>query len=160
MTDDIVTEAISAGDTALIRAILQEVCDLTGMGFAAVARVTSDRWIACQVLDKIEFGMEPGGELEVSTTICDEIRQHRETVLIDHVSEEPTWRTHPTPIMYGFQSYMSLPINCADGSFFGTLCAIDPRPRETSLTLCEKRLRELADQVAHQIDESFVSAAL
>jgi len=30
--------------------------------------------------------------------------------------------------MYGFQSYISVPILLPGGSFFGTLCAIDPRP--------------------------------
>ena len=46
-------------------AMLDEVCRLTGMGFAAVARVTSERWVACQVLDKIEFGLNPGDELKL-----------------------------------------------------------------------------------------------
>jgi GAF domain-containing protein len=31
--------------------------------------------------------------------------------------------------MYGFESYISLPIRRTDGSFFGTLCALDPEPR-------------------------------
>jgi signal transduction histidine kinase len=35
---------------------------------------------------------------------------------------------HPTPALYGFQSYISVPIILTDGTFFGTLCAIDPRP--------------------------------
>jgi signal transduction histidine kinase len=39
---------------------------------------------------------------------------------------------HPTPAMYGFQSYISIPIFLKDGSFFGTLCAIDPRPARLS----------------------------
>ncbi len=30
--------------------------------------------------------------------------------------------------MYGFQSYISVPINLPDGRFFGTLCGIDPKP--------------------------------
>lgn len=30
--------------------------------------------------------------------------------------------------MYGFQSYISVPITLADGTIFGTLCAIDRRP--------------------------------
>ena len=55
-------------------------CRSTGMGFAAVARVTDDRWIACEVLDAIGFGLTPGGELAVKTTICDEIRDSREAV--------------------------------------------------------------------------------
>lgn len=31
--------------------------------FVAVARVTEDRWVACKVLDSIDFGLEEGGEL-------------------------------------------------------------------------------------------------
>jgi hypothetical protein len=38
------------------------------MGFAAVARVTEDRWVACSVLDEIDFGLKPGDELRVETT--------------------------------------------------------------------------------------------
>jgi hypothetical protein len=35
--------------------ILDVVCRTTGMGFAAVARVTEDRWVACKLLDNIDF---------------------------------------------------------------------------------------------------------
>lgn len=108
--------------------ILEVVCRTTGMGFAAVARVTENRWIACAVRDEIVFGLQPGGELKVETTICHEIRQAAQAVVIDHVAEDPTYCRHHTPAMYGFQSYISMPIVLADGSFWGTLCAIDPRP--------------------------------
>jgi signal transduction histidine kinase len=108
--------------------ILDVVCRTTGMGFAAVARVTEDRWIACGVKDEIGFGLEPGGELRVETTICHEIRQKREAVVINNVAEDGQYCGHPTPAPYGFQSYISMPIILPDGRFFGTLCAIDPRP--------------------------------
>jgi hypothetical protein len=48
--------------------ILDVICRTTGMGFAAVARVTDDRWIACSVLDNIDFGLTPGGELTSTET--------------------------------------------------------------------------------------------
>ncbi|MBM1173861.1 GAF domain-containing sensor histidine kinase [Microvirga arabica] len=108
--------------------ILEVVCRTTGMGFAAVARVTEDRWIACAVRDDIQFGLQPGGELKLETTICHEIRQAGKEVVIDHVAEDQTYCRHHTPAMYGFQSYISMPLVLADGSFWGTLCAIDPRP--------------------------------
>ena len=73
--------AIAAIDA--VPTILEVVCRTTGMGFAAIARVTEDSWIACAVRDEIAFGLEPGGELEVETTICDEIREHGEPVIID-----------------------------------------------------------------------------
>lgn len=100
------------------------------MGFAAIARVTEDRWIACAVRDEIAFGLLPGGELKIETTICNEIRQHQSAVIIDHVAESEAFATHHTPAMYGFQSYISVPIILKDGSFFGTLCAIDPQPND------------------------------
>jgi signal transduction histidine kinase len=108
--------------------ILDVVCRATGMGFAAIARVTEHRWIACSVRDTISFGLKPGGELDIETTICNEIRAHRQPVVIDDVTRDGKYRDHPTPAKYGFKSYISVPIVLPGGEFFGTLCAIDPRP--------------------------------
>ena len=108
--------------------ILEVVCLTTGMGFSAVAKVTEESWVACAVKDQINFGLLPGGELKLETTICNEIRQHQEAVVIDHVAIDEAFANHATPLMYGFQSYISMPIKLKDGSFFGTLCAIDPQP--------------------------------
>lgn len=84
--------------------------------------------MACAVLDQINFGLKPGGELVLESTICHEIRQTGQGVIIDHVENDPTFCGHPTPAQYGFQSYISIPIYRRDGIFFGTLCAIDPKP--------------------------------
>ena len=108
------------------------VCTTTGMRFATVARVTEDRWVACAVRDEIDFGLKPGGELPLKTTICNEIRNCGRAIVIDHVSEDPHFRTHQTPKMYGFQSYISVPIVRTNGEFFGTLCALDPLPAKVS----------------------------
>ncbi len=108
--------------------ILQVVCSTTGMGFAAVARVTEERWIACAVRDLINFGLAPGGELKVETTICHEIRDSKQLVVIDHVDLDRNYANHHTPFTYGFQSYISVPIVLKNGRFFGTLCAINPKP--------------------------------
>jgi len=129
------------------------------MGFAAVARVTEDRWIACGVLDEIDFGLKPGGELKVETTICNEIRQSREPVVIDNVAEDNVWCEHPTPAMYGFQSYISVPIILADGSFFGTLCAIDPRPARLKTPEVIGMFRLFADLIGRHLDAARELAA-
>lgn len=113
---------------AAVPSILNVICRVTGMGFAAVARVDGDSWTACAVRDDIGFGLQTGGQLELATTICDEIRDSRQPVLIDHVAEDPEFRDHHTPKLYGFQSYISVPIARTNGDFFGTLCAIDPKP--------------------------------
>jgi len=132
--------------------ILEVICRTTGMGFAAVARVTEQRWVCCAVRDEIQFGLEPGGELNLETTICHEIRQRREAVVIDHVAEDPVYAGHHTPAMYGFQSYISMPILRADGSIFGTLCAIDPRPARLDTPETIGMFRLFAELIAFQIE--------
>lgn len=112
----------------VVNHILEVICRTTGMGFAAIARVTKEKWVACAVKDDINFGLIPGGELKLETTICYEIENSRQAVIIDHVAEDEQFSGHHTPLMYGFQSYISVPIVLKDGRFFGTLCAIDPRP--------------------------------
>ena len=48
--------------------------------------------------------------------------------MIDNVADDPIYSSHHTPAIYGLQSYISVPIFLTDGSFFGTLCAIDAKP--------------------------------
>jgi signal transduction histidine kinase len=128
MATDFGADIAAVQGISAVPRILEVVCRSTGMGFAAVARVTEQRWICCASRDEIEFGLVPGGELVVETTICHEIRQSHEAVVIDHVAEDAAFCGHHTPAQYGFQSYISMPIVLSNGTFFGTLCAIDPRP--------------------------------
>jgi len=132
--------------------ILEVICRSTGMGFAAVARVTEDRWVCCAVRDEIAFGLTPGGELKLETTICHEIRQCGEGVVIDHVAEDAIYRGHHTPALYGFQSYISFPIMLADGSMFGTLCAIDPRPNRLNTLETIGMFKLFAELIAIHLD--------
>lgn len=152
--DALTAEATSLAHDTAIRAVLEEVCQITGMGFSAVARVTDDRWIACQVIDRIEFGLDAGDELKVCTTICDDIRKTRRCVVIDHVAADQDWCTHPTPILYGFASYASFPLTLANGEFFGTLCAIDPRPRLLSEPAVIEALQACARRVEAVLNTS------
>ena len=146
--DPLTAEAVEHGDNEEIRQLLREVCYITKMGFAAVARVTAERWIACQLEDHIGFGLRPGGELKVQETICDEIRQCGRAVIIDEVSADPEWSAHPVPKQYGFQSYVSIPVVLSDGSFYGTLCAIDPEPRMLSAGTVVEVMEAFANRVA------------
>ncbi|MFC7551747.1 ATP-binding protein [Pseudoroseomonas wenyumeiae] len=150
--DPFAADVAAVARIAAVPAILDVVCRTTGMGFAAVARVTEDRWIACSVQDDIGFGLKPGGELKIETTICNEIRDSRAAVVIDHVAEDPVFRRHHTPSLYGFQSYISVPVMLPDGSFFGTLCAIDPRPMRLNTPEVTGMFKLFADLIAFHLD--------
>jgi len=136
--------------------LLEVICRTTGMGFSAIARVTDEKWIVCSVRDEIQFGLGPGDELKLETTICHEIRQSGKGVIIDHVDNDPAFRGHHTPEMYGFQSYISIPIIRRDGTFFGTLCAIDPKPAKLNNPETIGMFKLFADLIAfhlHSIEQ-------
>jgi signal transduction histidine kinase len=135
----------------VVPAILDVVCRVTGMGFAAIARVTDRRWIACSVKDDIQFGLAPGSELKVGTTICNEIRQHGKVVAINDVAEDDAYRDHASPVLYGFSSYVAMPIFLRNGAFFGTLCAIDARPAVVNTPAVLGILRAFAELIAFQL---------
>lgn len=115
-----------------VRPMLRVLCDVTGMGFAAVARVTEGTWTACAVQDDIKFGLEAGGQLPLESTLCNEVRHARTPIVIDQASVDTRYCTHHTPRIYGIESYISVPIVLPDGEYFGNLCAIDPRPAKVS----------------------------
>ncbi|MES2268593.1 MAG: GAF domain-containing sensor histidine kinase [Bacteroidota bacterium] len=143
-------DAISRIDA--VTSILEVVCRTTGMGFSAVARVTDDKWVTCAVRDEIAFGLVPGSELKLETTICNEIRRHHKPVIIDNVAEDEDFAHHHTPAMYGFQSYISFPITLKDGRFFGTLCAIDPKPAHLKNTQVMGMFKLFAELIAFHLD--------
>lgn len=136
-----------------IAAILEAVSRETGMRFATVARVTDTRWTACAVHDTINFGLRAGQDLALETTICNEIRQHGHTVVFNHASTHPVYSNHPTPALYGFESYISVPIYRANGQLFGTLCAVDPEPRQLDEATV-KQLEDFARAIGQEIDRT------
>ncbi len=129
-----------AGDIASIQSmssvqtILEAVTALTGLRFVCIARVTDDSWTTCAVLDKLEFGLKVGDELDIATTFCQKVRDTRMPIIIDDVSADPTYCEHHIPRLYGFQSYISIPVLRPDGEYFGTLCALDPIAADVSNT--------------------------
>jgi signal transduction histidine kinase len=137
----------------IVPTLLDVICQTTGMGFAAVARVTETQWITCSVRDDIQFGLVPGSELKIETTICNEIRDSVQPVVIDHVQENQLFYNHHTPLMYGFQSYISYPIVLKTGEFFGTLCAIDPKPAKLENSQIKGMFTAFADLISFHLQQ-------
>jgi GAF domain-containing protein len=54
--------------------------------------------------------------------------------------------------MYRFQSYISMPIFLKDGMFFGTLCAIDPRPARLKNPETIGMFKLFAELIAFHLD--------
>lgn len=139
---------------AAVPSILEVITAVTGMRFAVVARVTEANWTACAVHDSVDFGMGPGDDLAIETTFCDQVRRQNGPVIMDHVAIDPVFHDHPVPAMYGFQSYISVPIVRPDGAFFGTLCALDPNPVEISRPERVEMFRLFAELIGSQLESA------
>ncbi|QBE64204.1 GAF domain-containing sensor histidine kinase [Pseudoduganella lutea] len=132
--------------------ILSVMAEMTGLRFVCVAHVTPTSWTTCAVLDQIGFGLQPGDPLDVRTTLCNSVRQIDAPIVIDHVSQDDLFNNHPCPRQYGFESYISIPIYDSQGSFFGTLCGLDPRPITLSGSKTVKSLELFAQLISKQLE--------
>ena len=150
-SEEIARDIALVGQLECVPTILRVLCEVTGMGFAAVARVTDGTWTACAVLDQIGFGLMPGGQLDVNTTLCKEVRSSRTPIVIEHASSDPVYRNHPTPRIYSIESYVSVPIVLPEGEYFGNLCAIDPHPAKVCAPGIVAMFVQFAELIARQL---------
>lgn len=132
--------------------MLETVAALTGLRFVCIAHVTANSWTACAVYDRLGFGLAPGAQLDVTTTLCEEVRDTRAAVIIDSVRDSDCYRGHHTPRIYGFQSYFSIPIFRPDGFYFGTLCGLDPEPAKLSEGATVPALTLFAELISRQLE--------
>jgi signal transduction histidine kinase len=124
-----VAKAVAAiGRIDALPTLLEVLCEITGMGFVAVARVADKIWTACAIKDDIHLGAMPGCQLPISKTLCIESSVLRAPIVIEHVSADPRYRTHPVLKRYQIESCVSVPIFLSDGCYFGNLCALDRNP--------------------------------
>ena len=153
---EIESDILAGGRIGAVPNLLRVLCETTGMGFAAVARVTADSWVACAVADDIHFGVLPGGHLDVKTTLCHESRSARAPIVIERASTDPRYRDHPTPRLYKIESYVSVPIILRDGRYFGNLCAIDPNPAPVSDPRIVSMFGRFAEIIALQLESELL----
>ena len=132
--------------------ILRLISEQTQLRFSAVAHVTHELWVACAVHDQLDFGLTPGSELPVETTLCLEARNQLAPIVIEHASVDPVFRHHQTPKLYKFESYVSVPIFLRDGSHFGNLCALDPLPRPVADPKVQAMFAVYAALLGHLLD--------
>ncbi|MFG6109010.1 ATP-binding protein [Stenotrophomonas nematodicola] len=154
LTDpDLLNDIAEIGRIQAVPRILETVAHITGSRFAAIARVTETTWTACATLDTLGFGLVPGGQLVLETTICDEIRRSATSVVFANASAHPLYSTHHTPRIYGLESYASVPIHRPDGTFFGTLCAIDSAPGNFDEAHVQRSMELLAELIGNYLDK-------
>ena len=125
---------------------------MTGKPGMGVARVTTDRWVACRTVDEVNFGLSEGDEIGIDQTFCQSVRETSEKVMFNDVATDDVYRNHPIAAQFGIVSYASIPIFRSNGSFFGTLCAIDTEPRDVKHPRVVAMLEMFADIIGRSLE--------
>ncbi|WJG08874.1 GAF domain-containing sensor histidine kinase [Aliiglaciecola sp. LCG003] len=131
--------------------IMKMLSDATGLRFICIARVTDSKWTTCAVLDLVNFNLNPGDQLDIDTTFCNQVRKSTQPIIIEHAQNDGHYSQSPIPTMYGFESYFSFPIYSKDGNFFGTICGLDPLPAKLKTSEIELKIKSFAELISRQI---------
>jgi signal transduction histidine kinase len=153
MTNATIADINAVQSISAVPTILRVVAETTGMRFVCIARVDTESWTTCAVHDELGFGLQPGDPLDVATTLCSEVRAGDQLIVMNKASEHPRYRDHPTPKMYGFESYISVPVYRPGGEVFGTLCALDPLAADIDNDKVIDSLTLFADLVSRQLHD-------
>ncbi|WP_312519156.1 GAF domain-containing sensor histidine kinase [Massilia sp.] len=152
MVDNVLQHVSEIQAISVVPRVLETVAALTGVRFACVAHVTATSWTACAVHDLIDFGVKPGDQLEIGSTVCQEVHATRQPVVIDDVRDCPPRFRNYIPLLNGYKSYFSIPIFRRDGLYFGTLCGTDPEPLPLSHGPTLATLTLFAELISNQLD--------
>lgn len=129
--------------------LLKVLCEMTGLRFAAVARVTVRGWKALAMQDGLGLGLTPGQHLTGLENLGLEDR-FKAPLVIERFSTGARHRTLSTP---SFETLISAPIVLSNGHFFGSLCAFDTQAVELREPRLMSMFIEFAALISSQLEQ-------
>jgi diguanylate cyclase len=139
------------------RAVLDFLHRRFGFALWMLTRVEGNDWIILQSEDH-GYGVKPGRVFRWSDTVCHEMVRGAGPRIAPDTSVVPAYAAAPVGRQVPIQAYIGAPLTNADGSLFGTLCAVDPHRQPASIVK-ESELIELLASMLSAILHSELRAA-
>ena len=127
------------------RAVLKYLHSRFGFNLWMITRTEGNDWIVLQSEDN-GYGIKPGQVFRWTDSFCSQMVQGKAPRIAPYSPEIPLYREAAINELVEIKAYIGQPLVKEDGSLFGTLCAIDPRPKSEAL-LKEAALFELLAQM-------------
>jgi signal transduction histidine kinase len=150
---DVVHAVAAIGRIAAVPTLLEVLCGITGMQLAMVVHVGAKVWTVCAVRDDLHLGITGGGPFALRTNLALESQAARTPIVIEQASFDPRYMNHGAPGLYQLESYISVPIFLQSGSYFGTLCALDPKPAKLGQPFVLSTFTKFASLIASQLSQ-------
>jgi diguanylate cyclase (GGDEF)-like protein len=122
-----------------------------------VTRTEGGDWIVLSA-DDAGYGVKAGQVFRWSDTLCARMVAGLGPGIAPNSREVEAYAAAPLARRLGIGAYIGLPLRRADGTLFGTLCAIDPAPQPDS-TRDEQALLELMASLLSGVLQGELAAA-
>ena len=133
---------LSFGDFEMSgRAVLAFLHRRLGFDLWMVTRTEGDDWIVLQSEDH-GYGVKPGTVFRWADSLCAEMVKGNGPRFAPSSEMVPAYTAAGIAQQLPIKAYVGLPLFCADGTLFGTLCGIHPSAKPDSI-LGEQELVEL-----------------
>ena len=139
------------------RAVLAFLHRRMGFDLWMVTRVEGDDWIVLQSEDH-GYGVEAGTVFRWADSFCSQMVKGDGPRIAPRSDDIPAYAAAAIGRQVQIKAYVGLPLLHADGSVFGTLCAIDPKAQPRSI-VGEKDLVELLGGLLSTILQNELHAA-
>jgi DNA-binding NarL/FixJ family response regulator len=112
--------------------VLRYLYDRVGFALWMVTQTEGDDWIVLQALDRF-YGVQPKSVFRWSSSFCSRMVAGRAPRVAPDAMAIAEYAAAPIAQELAIAAYVGVPIERSDGSFFGTLCAIDPERQHPSI---------------------------
>lgn len=114
------------------RACLNYLQSKFGFKLWMVTRTEGNDWIVLHTADQ-GYNVTAGTVFQWADSFCSEMVKGNGPCIAPQSETVPAYLNAPIGQQVNIKAYIGFPLNNEDGSLFGTLCAIDPEPKEQSL---------------------------
>jgi len=115
------------------RAVLSYLHDQMGFGLWMMTRTEGSDWIVLQTEDHF-YNVQEGTVFHWADSFCSQMVLGRGPRVAPTANDIPVYKEAPIGSQVPIGAYVGVPVNNEDGSLFGTLCAIDPKPQNPSIS--------------------------
>ena len=114
------------------RAVLMYLHQRLGFGLWMMTRTEGPDWIVLQAEDH-GYNIEEGTVFRWADSFCSQMVLRRGPCIAPRAQEIPAYAAALIGQQVPIGAYIGVPVSRKDGSLFGTLCAIDPSPKNESI---------------------------
>jgi GGDEF domain-containing protein len=128
---------------AAARCVLDYLAHEFPLGSWSVTRMVDDEQVVLQTVGEA-YPLRPGVTMARGDSLNDRMLAQRGPAVAPDVTAVAGYADAPIVTSAPVRAYVAAPIEAADGSVFGTLCGLDPAPRDASFVACEPTVTLLA----------------